>query len=263
MTIPQKLASKFSPSNLLGIDAVIQAILNQAEIGGADVLIKIPVSLLEKYGLQLSSGEALISTLNNELRTKLKIQNKYLKDTVNNRGFEVITVYDEPGKYSPTNNPSVDYLRSEFGLSLSDLRSYLLLQANKSDLSKLSELHTEIDALIDNTKHTEPIPMTNTDTATAFKNGVLYFRGKEIVISKARKNMHLLLNTLFKEPNRLWNYDEIWVDWGERWEDYSPEKWRTFYNAIHDINEKIAVKTTIDDFLECTKNTVNISKKYL
>lgn len=254
-------ASKFSLSNLLGIDAIIQTILNQTEVEGVDTLIKIPVSLLERYNLQLSSGEALVSKMNKEIETKLKIQNKYLEDTVHNRGFEVITAYDEPGKYSPTNNPSIDYLHSKFGLSLSDLRSYLLLQVGKGDLAKLSELHEELDSM--NRVTAGHIPSNNIPgpiVNIAFENGILNIRNYKVIISKSKNSAaYSLLTTLFKDPQKLWNYDEIWEDlYGE---EYQPSEQKKIYNIAYYINGKIAQETNIKKFLEITSMTIKITEE--
>ena len=99
----------------------------------------------------------------------------------------------------------------------------------------------------------------------SFKNGVLHFKGAEILISKTKRRSAPLqiLETVIKDPDRVWNYDEIWEDWGERPEDYNSTMWPKFYHASHAINRKIAQKTVIDNFLEVTNSTVNINKKYL
>ncbi len=94
------------------------------------------------------------------------------------------------------------------------------------------------------------------------KNSILHFMGKEILVAKSKDtDAHYLLETLFKEPKKVWNFDEISADWGNA--AYDKDDWNKFYNAAYSINGKVAKATTISDFLEKSKSTVNITKKYL
>jgi len=97
----------------------------------------------------------------------------------------------------------------------------------------------------------------------SFVDGIFHFKDKDILISKNQTHQRQMLETILKDPNRLWSYDEIWIDWGENTEDYGPERWRDFYQPARNINKKIAEETLIKDFLIITTNSVNISKKYL
>ena len=93
------------------------------------------------------------------------------------------------------------------------------------------------------------------------KNSLLQFNGKEITISKTRNsNAHYLLQTLFKDKSKIWEFDEVAEDWGE---EYKKRDWGRYYNAAYKVNEKIAKDTTIKDFLSITNKTVAIQKKYL
>ena len=93
------------------------------------------------------------------------------------------------------------------------------------------------------------------------KESILYFQGKSILIAKSKNtNPHYLLKTIFTKKTHLWNYDEIAENWKE---EYNSNSWKKFYNASCKINEKVAKKTTINNFLKPTKTAVKINKKYL
>lgn len=90
---------------------------------------------------------------------------------------------------------------------------------------------------------------------------ILLFNNTEIKISKTRNsNGHYLLKTIFKNKNKIWEYDEIAEDWTD---DYKKDDWSRYYNAGYTVNEKVAKETTIKDFLVITNKTVGINKKYL
>lgn len=92
-------------------------------------------------------------------------------------------------------------------------------------------------------------------------SSILTFQGKEILIARSKNtDPHYLLQTLFADLKKLWNYDEVATDWKT---DFDKTKWKRFYNAAYKVNQKIAEKTTIKDFLEATKKTVSVNRKYL
>lgn len=98
------------------------------------------------------------------------------------------------------------------------------------------------------------------DLAFDDKKSILSFSNKEIKISKTRNsNGHYLLKSIFKDKNKIWEYDEIAEDWTE---EYKKEDWSKYYNAGYKVNEKVAKETTIKDFLIITNKTVGINKKY-
>jgi len=89
----------------------------------------------------------------------------------------------------------------------------------------------------------------------------LYFQGKEILIAKSKNtDPHYLLQTIFTEPAKVWNYDEVAADWQTT---FDQTKWKKYYNAANKVNQKVATKTGVEDFLETSKMTVNINKKYI
>jgi hypothetical protein len=92
-------------------------------------------------------------------------------------------------------------------------------------------------------------------------SSILIFQGKGILIAKSKNtDPHYLLQTLFKDPKKLWSYDEVSADWGSK---FNKKKWKKFYNAAHKVNQKVAEKTTVGNFLETSKMTVTINKIYL
>jgi len=109
------------------------------------------------------------------------------------------------------------------------------------------------------------------DSLTKYENGILYFQNKEFDFDK-KDNQRDLLNTLFKEPNKNWFYDEIQKDWDENWDGIeknnpkSQKYWRKFHTASIGINTTIAIETGIKDLIiknTGTKGKIRINEKYL
>ncbi len=97
------------------------------------------------------------------------------------------------------------------------------------------------------------------------KTGVLKFAGHQIELSKKSKETDavLLLKTLFKAPVGDWKHnDEILEDWGYNDVDLKDLPKNKIYFAGQKINTSIALKTKIDDFLECSTTKARINPKY-
>jgi hypothetical protein len=97
------------------------------------------------------------------------------------------------------------------------------------------------------------------------KKGLLKFAGKEIELSKKGKETDavLLLTTLVKAGIGEWKHnDEILEDWGYHDEDQERTPKNKVYFAGRAINNAIALKTKIDDFVECNTTKARINPKY-
>ena len=97
------------------------------------------------------------------------------------------------------------------------------------------------------------------------KKGVLKFAGKEIELSKKGKETDavLLLQTLLKEKTTDWKHnDEILADWGYNDDDQKDTPKNKVYFAGQKINNAVALKTQIDDFVECNTSKARINPKY-
>lgn len=97
------------------------------------------------------------------------------------------------------------------------------------------------------------------------KRGVLKFAGQEVELSKKGKETDavLLLKTLLKEETNEWKHnDEILADWGYNDEDQKNVPKNKVYFAGQKVNTAVALKTQIDDFLECNTTKVRINPKY-
>jgi len=95
------------------------------------------------------------------------------------------------------------------------------------------------------------------------KQSILHIFGKDILISSSQNSdLHDLLVTIFKDPRRAWNNDEILDDWKF---DADPTKVpkNKVYHAGMAVNRKIAENTMTKDFLEVTTKLVRINEKYL
>ncbi len=97
------------------------------------------------------------------------------------------------------------------------------------------------------------------------KRGVLKFAGQEIELSKKGKETDavLLMQTLLKEQTAEWKHnDEILADWGYHDEDQKDVPKNKVYFAGQKINNAVALKTQIEDFVECNTSKARINPKY-
>ena len=97
------------------------------------------------------------------------------------------------------------------------------------------------------------------------KRGVLKFAGQEIELSKKGKQTDavLLLKTLLKEKTSEWKHnDEILNDWGYNDEDQKRVPKNKVYFAGQKVNNSVALKTQIEDFVECNTSKARINPKY-
>ncbi|MBI3572481.1 hypothetical protein HY091_03050 [Candidatus Kaiserbacteria bacterium] len=97
------------------------------------------------------------------------------------------------------------------------------------------------------------------------KRGVLKFAGKDIELSKKGKETDavLLLKTLLKEKTSEWKHnDEILEDWGYNDEHQKRVPKNKVYFAGQKINNAVALKTQIEDFVECNTTKARINPKY-
>ena len=98
------------------------------------------------------------------------------------------------------------------------------------------------------------------------KTGVLKFADQEIALAKKGKETDsvLLMRTLLKESVGEWKFnDEILVDWGYSDELQIELPKNKVYFAGQKINNAIALKTKINDFIECNTTKARINPKYL
>lgn len=97
------------------------------------------------------------------------------------------------------------------------------------------------------------------------KRGILRFAKCEIELSKKGKETDavLLLKTLLKADVDEWRHnDEILADWGYNDDDRKDLPKNKIYFAGQNINRAVALKTQINDFLECSTTKARINPKY-
>lgn len=97
------------------------------------------------------------------------------------------------------------------------------------------------------------------------KKGTLKFAGKEIDLAKKGKETDavLLMKTLLKSKSDEWMHnDEILSDWGYNDDDQKDTPKNKVYFAGQKINNAVALKTQIDDFVECNTTKARINPKY-
>ncbi len=99
-------------------------------------------------------------------------------------------------------------------------------------------------------------------TSFSMKTAKLEVEGKFISIPKNTDQFDLC-KTIFKDElskEKEWPTDEILEEWGSNYE--GNEIWRKVYNAAREINQKVAAKTTIEDFLFVNRYTTKLNPKY-
>lgn len=115
-----------------------------------------------------------------------------------------------------------------------------------------------------NTKYRKDNPKNVFEKFDA-KRGVLRFAGQDIELSKKGKETDavLLMQTLLKEKTTEWKHnDEILADWGYNNDDQKNVPKNKVYFAGQKINNAVALKTKIDDFVECNTSKARINPKY-
>lgn len=97
------------------------------------------------------------------------------------------------------------------------------------------------------------------------KKGILKFAGQEIELAKKGRETDavLLMKTILKAKNNDWKHnDEILSDWGYNDEDQKSISKNKVYFAGRQINNAIARKTQISDFVDCNTSKARINPKY-
>jgi hypothetical protein len=125
-----------------------------------------------------------------------------------------------------------------------------------------SDIIQEID-LIENRKGKSTVIATELNFDE--KKGVLSFLNEEIELSKKGKETDsvLLLKTLLKAEVKEWVHkDEILSDWGYTEADIKRVPRNKVYYAGLKINNAVAIKTKINDFIECNTSKARINPKY-
>jgi hypothetical protein len=93
--------------------------------------------------------------------------------------------------------------------------------------------------------------------------GIITFMGKEIVIPQ-NTNLEMVCRVVLKNfdnMKRKWSWDEVVEVSKERIEDFNSKK---IYTAVRAVNEKIALETTIKDFLLASPTTtVKLNPKFI
>jgi len=135
-------------------------------------------------------------------------------------------------------------------------------------------MFSAVDDFLERTNRLSKLTMANTDLLLKSlnkkptfdsKTGVLKFKGKDIGF-KTNKNQAELLRVVFNNTDDLfreWCWDEVITAWGdEKFQRDDKKSQRMIYDAGYNINDNIAKKTTVNDFLLVTKRAVRLNPKY-
>lgn len=148
-------------------------------------------------------------------------------------------------------------------ISLERYNPPVTIKKSKEDIEKeeqevyLNKLHIRALEIQLNIVKSIQLPQYDINT------GVITFMGKEIIIP-LNTNLEMVCRVVLKNfdnMRRNWSWDRIVETAKERPEDYSSTK---IYTAVRTINEKVAIETTVKDFL-LTKptTTVRLNPKFL
>lgn len=97
------------------------------------------------------------------------------------------------------------------------------------------------------------------------QKGLLKFAGEEINLSLKGKetDASMLMDTLYRRDDTDWVYnDEIMSDWKFNDADIKKAPKNKVYFAAKKINEKVAMKTKIEDLIEFTTEKARINPRY-
>jgi hypothetical protein len=119
-----------------------------------------------------------------------------------------------------------------------------------------------VDEINDRYKKENP---KNIITSFYKQKGLLKFAGEEINLSLKGKetDASLLMDTLFRRDDTDWVYnDDIFADWKFNDADIKKAPKNKVYFAAKKINEKVAMKTKIEDLIEFTTEKARINPRY-
>ncbi len=207
--------------------------------------------------------EAFIQMIERKGVLKLFGKNFVIKEELNNEGnlksdpnFCIVqTVYAlQHLGYLTVNNIWRDDEYKEQYSSSSNIRYFISINVTIED-SFISEIN-------DRYKKANP---KNVIEGFDKPKGILKFAGEEIILSLKGKetDASLLMNTLYKKEDTEWIYnDEIFEDWKFNQADILKSPKNKIYFAAKKINEKVAMKTKIEDFIEFTTEKARINPRY-
>ncbi len=203
--------------------------------------------------------------------------NIYTFDIHKEAGFEAIyEIYDKFGSHFIINQQDKkiflkdEFLFLHFFLALNRLGYLDILDidltSNDSSLSLAKNKYKVrinlLDSFFDNTSKKDDKVIGQESESTKYDSGILKIESFTISFID-KPNQKELLDVLFSDPKKQWYFDEIQEKWDEHMTEFPENYWRKFYTAGDGINNNIAKKTTISDFLEKTTKQIWINKKYL
>lgn len=200
----------------------------------------------------------------------LKLQKAFLEKSKNISFGDMAKKYGNNTKNYQEASDAIDVVFFAEDLSaISGDKSFFASQNTQSHLKKgdfknhLSRVNTY---LLKELAKTGNKMVETTEIKATYKNGVLFFNGKEINF-RNKQNQKDLLETLFKEPKKNWSYDEIQGQWDGMMEAKlirRPENyWKKFYTAGDNINEAVAIETQIKDFVIKNTKEIRVNPEYI
>lgn len=246
--------NKFSTENLQKISKVLKIITSQIELVGWNRLlnlIKIPIKTLEKEGLVYEEAKIIISGIN-QIYENGSI--RVINDDVDNS----LKGNDSLGGFDLLPLP----MGFAIGISKKDLDNYLILRIeNREELKDIKEnINKKLEEKelnkrkIDDTKKEYKILFDK-------EKSILIINDRNIKIGKFNDQYHLLRIFFedIKEIKREWFFSEI----AEKYDEVKTLPDKKFYNAIYQINQKIAIETNIKDYFTRTNQSFRINPRYL
>ncbi len=237
------------------------------------------ISLFNQSVNNFISGEYLREVQNPDL---IKYSYEYQKnnfisgiaDFIKRYGLKIPLHYEDDALLFGENIARISFVESLIALEFEGLISIISLQEGESKPHENIYQGWEILSLGSSRNNyiTFQVPITTIQLKRKLINLIepnlsyesyrLSFKGKEIPIPEGDQDA--LCRVLFKNKKSMskhWSYDEILEAWGGNYED--KDAWRKVYNAGREINKKVAISTTVDDFLIVKTKSTFINPKYL
>lgn len=178
--------------------------------------------------------------------------------------------YERP--FTSLQTAEIEARARQFNLPLLDALSPFLIEITSLNpdptlISKKMDEYTELLGQISLAMSVSGTSAEPKKVISSFdrKAGTLVFSGQEIGLSNKGKETDsvLLMETLLKAEDAEWKHnDEILADWGYTEADIKRVAKNKVYQAGKKVNTAVALKTSIDDFLECNTAKARINPKY-
>lgn len=167
-----------------------------------------------------------------------------IKNDGDDDGYGFASYYmQEKKKFSSSNNPKIrEFKKDNYKLYATRIHNYLIQELSKKEDEKIEEKRVNYTPLFDADK------------------SILIIGDKKIKIKKFSDQYHLL-RIIFESESEFqqeWFFSEI----AERYDSEANLSDKKFYNAVYQLNQKVARETGIKDYFITTSQSFKINPEY-